>query len=231
MKITESLKSLTKFERILWIASVIVVAVSSVMSRDLSIFSLAASIVGVSALIFVAKGDALGQILTILFALLYAVVSYENRYYGEMITYLGMTAPMAAMAVIEWIKHPYDDNTVEIAVLEKKKIISMIIYALAVTVFFYFILEYFETARLFLSTVSVTTSFIASYLTYCRSPFYALAYSANDMVLIGLWIYASLSDISYLPMTACFVMFLLNDLYGFYNWRKMSLQQRKKRTP
>lgn len=231
MKIAESLKSLTKFERILWIASVIVVAVSSVMSRDLSIFSISASIVGVSALIFVAKGDALGQILTILFALLYAVVSYENRYYGEMITYLGMTGPMAAMAVIEWIKHPYDDNTVEIAVLEKKKIISMIIYALAVTVTFYFILDYFETSRLFLSTLSVATSFIASYLTYCRSPFYALAYSANDMVLIGLWIYASLSDISYLPMTACFVMFLLNDLYGFYNWRKMSLQQRKKRTP
>ena len=78
------------------------------------------------------------------------------------------------------------------------------------------------TANLLFSTISVTTSFIAAYLTYLRSPYYGLGYAANDVVLIVLWVSMSIHDISYLPMIACFVMFLINDLYGFYNWRKLS---------
>ncbi len=64
-----------------------------------------------------------------------------------------------------------------------------------------------------------------SYLTFLRSPYYAIGYSANDVVLIILWILAAFTDISCLPMVACFVMFLFNDLYGFYNWRKMQKRQ------
>ena len=75
------------------------------------------------------------------------------------------------------------------------------------------------------STISVTTSFVAVYFTFLRSPYYALGYAANDIVLIILWTLASMENISYLPMVVCFVMFLANDLYGFYNWRKMRKRQ------
>jgi hypothetical protein len=57
----------------------------------------------------------------------------------------------------------------------------------AVTAAFYFILAWCGTAQLPLSTLSVTTSFLAVYLTFRRSPWYALAYAANDVVLIALW--------------------------------------------
>ena len=83
-----------------------------------------------------------------------------------------------------------------------------------------------NTANLIFSTISITTSFVASYLTFLRSPYYAIGYSANDVVLIILWILASVEDISYLPMVACFIMFLFNDLYGFYNWRRMQKRQK-----
>ena len=91
---------------------------------------------------------------------------------------------------------------------------------------FYFILKALGNANLLFSTISVTTSFLASYMTFMRSPYYAIGYSANDIVLIILWIMASIENISYLPMIACFVMFLANDLYGFINWRKMEKRQK-----
>ena len=53
-----------------------------------------------------------------------------------------------------------------------------------VTIVFYCILSVFNTANIVPSTFSVTTSFVAVYLTYKRSPYFALAYSANDLVLI-----------------------------------------------
>lgn len=95
----------------------------------------------------------------------------------------------------------------------------------AVTVAFYFILRALGNASLLVSTVSVTTSFAASYLTWCRSPWYAIGYAANDLVLIVLWAAASAQDISHLPMAVCFVMFFVNDLYGFVSWRRMQRRQ------
>ena len=56
-----------------------------------------------------------------------------------------------------------------------------------------------------------------------RSSYYALGYAANDVVLIALWVLASLKDPVYIPVTVNFSIFLVNDLYGFVSWRKREL--------
>lgn len=228
MKIYNFFCSLTKFELCLWIISLFVVTISFVFTGEGSILTLVASLIGVTALIFIAKGHVLGQVLTVVFSLFYALISYQFQYYGEMITYLGMTTPIAIMSVISWVRHPYKDekSEVEIANLSKKNIVIMITLTIIITFCFYFILAYFNTANLTISTISIATSFLASYLMLFRSPAYAMAYGANDIVLIILWILATTENISYFPMIICFVMFLCNDLYGFYNWNKMKQRQR-----
>ena len=100
------------------------------------------------------------------------------------------------------------------------------ILAVFVTIIFYFILDYFNTANMFFSTLSVSTSFIAAYLTFRRSPYFALAYAANDVVLIILWTMASFIKTSYISVVICFVVFLINDLYGFVSWLKMEKRQK-----
>ena len=102
----------------------------------------------------------------------------------------------------------------------------MLLLSVAVTVAFYFILDYFNTANIIPSTLSVTTSFIAAYLTFRRSPYYAFAYALNDIVLIVMWILASLKSIEYVSVIICFLVFLVNDLYGFVSWLKMERQQK-----
>lgn len=73
----------------------------------------------------------------------------------------------------------------------------------------------------------LTTSFLAVYLTFRRSPYFALAYAANDIVLIILWILASLYDIRYVSVVVCFIAFFANDIYGFVSWRKMKTRQQE----
>lgn len=220
-------RKLTGFEWGLWLFSLAVVTLSFLFGGGHPL-TLAASLIGVTALIFVAKGEVLGQILTVVFSLAYAAVSLRFRYYGEMITYLCMTAPMAALAVFTWLKHPSDAGAheVEAAKLTKTRAVIMIVFTVIVTGAFWSILGWLGTANLVVSTVSVATSFIASYLTWCRSPYYAIAYAANDIVLIILWTYAAMSDISCLAMTGCFAAFLANDIYGFISWnRRMAAQE------
>lgn len=226
MKISEYIKSFTEFEKGLWLVSVLVITVSFFASGGGDYLSLTASLIGVTSLIFIARGYVFGQVLMVVFSVFYGIISLFFSYYGEMITYLGMTAPMAVMSIVSWVKHPYKKTKeVEIAKVTKGQILLMLLLTAAVTAVFYFVLKALGNASIVLSTISVTTSFIAAYLTFLRSEFYALGYAANDVVLIALWIIAALSDISCLPMVFCFVMFLFNDLYGFYSWRKMRKRQ------
>ena len=217
--------SLNKFEWGLYILSLSLVTLSYALSQG-GLLSFIASLIGVTALIFVAKGDVFGQVITVIFALFYAYISLKFKYYGEMITYIGMTAPMAVMAVVSWVRNPYNGTReVKVARLRPYHFVWVSVMTEIVPAVFYFILAALDTPNLFFSTISVTTSFYASALTFLRSPYYALAYAANDVVLIVLWVLASITDISYLPMIICFVAFLINDIYGFINWTKMKNRQ------
>lgn len=227
MKIKETFGSLSGFERGLWAASLAVIAIAYALTGG-GAAELAASLIGVTALIFVAKGMVTGQALTVVFSLFYGMISLKAHYYGEMLTYLGMTAPIAAAAVVSWLRHPFEGSkVVEVAPMTAKKLLLLTLLSSAVTAGAYFLLRWLGNANLVFSTVSVFTSFMASGMTFLRSPYYALGYSANDIVLIVLWIGASREDRSAMPMVFCFVMFLVNDLYGFFNWRRLESAQKK----
>ena len=221
--------NLTKFEWSLWSCSVLVITLAFFLGGRMGVISFVASLLGVTALIFVSKGDVTGQFILVIFAILYAIVSWKERYYGEMLTYVCMSAPAAIVAIVAWIRHPFkeDGSEVEINRLHGREWVFASLLTIAVTVIFYFVLGHFGTAELFVSTLSVTTSFFASYLTFRRSPYYALAYAANDVVLIVLWMISAFRDPSYFSMVACFVMFLFNDSYGFFNWLRMEKRQAK----
>lgn len=110
--------------------------------------------------------------LTVVFAVLYSLISLTFQYYGEMITYLGMTAPIAVLSTITWFRHPHKkgENEVQVAVVAPTQWLLLILSTAAVTFVFYFILKAFHTSNLAISTVSIATSFLASALTLMRSP-------------------------------------------------------------
>lgn len=216
----------------LWAVSVTVTLISFFVFDKENYVALTASLIGVTSLIFNAKGNPLGPLLMIVFSTFYGYISYTFDYYGEMITYLGMSAPMSAVAFVSWLKNPYKGHKAQVAIgnLKKKDILLMLTATAVVTSIFYFILAALDTANIIPSTISVATSFLAVYLTYKRSEYYALAYAANDAVLIILWILATIKDISYISVIICFAVFLANDIYGFVNWKRMKTLQRKHRS-
>ena len=216
---------LTRFEWGLWILSVGAIALSALCFGG-DLLSTAASLIGVTSLIFLAKGYVFGQVLMVIFSLCYGAISLLFRYYGEAITYVGMTMPMALLAVFSWMRHTgTDSRSVIIHRLTRGQWILGWILTAAVTAVFYFILKALGNASLFFSTLSIATSFLAAYLTFQRSPYFALSYAANDGVLIILWLMAARAYAAYYSVVICFAAFLLNDLYGFFSWRRMEGQQ------
>lgn len=218
----------TKGEWALFISSVVLIVLSFAIFDRSNYLTLIASLIGAASLIFNAKGNPVGQALMIVFGVLYGIISYACAYYGEMITYLGMTLPMAVVSLVTWLKNPFKGKRSQVTInsIKGKEWAFMAVLTAAVTVAFYFILRALNTANLIPSTISVATSFAAAYLTFRRTPWFSLAYAANDVVLIVLWVLATLEDISYLSVIVCFAMFLINDCYSFINWRKMQQLQK-----
>ena len=219
---------LPKSALFIWGLSFVVICASFFIFEGSNYLSLASSLLGITSIIYCSKGNPIGHAFGILFCILYAIISFTYNYYGEVITYLGMTLPMAIISLVAWIKNPYTDEEVEVKVnhISKKEFLFAMALSIIITVIFYFILKIFGTSNLLISTVSVTTSFIAVYLTFRRSPFYALAYMFNDIVLMVLWILATVENLSYLSVVICFFTFLIMDIYGFISWRKMDTQQK-----
>lgn len=217
----------TKFEKGLWLVSVTAIVGSYLLFQAGDVLTLLASLIGATFLILNAKGNVWGQVLTVVFSLLYGVISYSTAYYGEMITYLGMTAPIAVASVVSWARNPAQEGEREVKVnrLPRWEYLLLVALSLAVTCVFYFILKACHTQVLWLSTLSVFTSFLASYLTMRRSPFFAVGYAANDVVLIALWLIAARQDRQYSAVVICFAVFLINDLYGYWNWIRLKKKQ------
>lgn len=218
------LKELTRREWVLWLGSLAAVLAANLLAGDVDPLTLAATFVGITSLIFAAKGNVWAQILMILFSVLYGVISWRFCYWGEMITYLGMTLPMAVWSTVTWLRNPAENgHEVAIQRLTGRHVLWLVIFSAAVTAAFYGVLRALDTPNLLFSTVSVATSFLAASLTMLRSSYYALGYASNDVVLIVLWLLAAMEDPAYLPVVVNFAIFLLNDLYGFFSWKKREL--------
>ncbi len=226
MKIT---KYFSKAELALWLGCMLIIITAFLIFDRANYLILFASLIGTTSLIFNAKGNPFGQFLMVVFSIIYGTISYNFAYYGEMVTYIGMTMPMAAFSLISWLKNPYKGNRAEVKIntISFMEIIFMCALSVIVTVVFYFVLAYFNTANIILSTLSVTTSFAAVYLTFRRSVLFAICYAANDIVLIALWVLAAMQNSAYIAVAICFAMFFVNDIYCFVNWSKMKKRQER----
>lgn len=221
-------RSLSLFEKLLLLFSLVFITAAFYIFDGKDYISFIASLIGSVSLIFCAKGHPIGQVLIIIFSLMYGYVSIKVGYYGEMLTYVFMTTPMAVYALVEWIRHPFDKESREVEVkrIGRKDIIAMAFTTAAITAAFYFILGYFNTAFLPVATLSVTTSFAAVFLSAKRSPYYAIAYGLNDVVLIILWSLSLAQNPGNISVFACFCVFLVHDIYGFLSWKKREEKQR-----
>ena len=220
-------KELSVKEWWLWSISMLIVTVSNLVGGSFDVLTLAATWVGITSLIFAAKGNVWAQFLMVAFSILYGIISFRFRYWGEMITYLGMTLPMAVWSAVTWLRNPSAGSKSEVAIrkLEKKHFLFLLVLSIVVTGAFYFILRWLETPNMVFSTLSVTTSFLAASLTMLRSSYYALGYAANDLVLIVLWGLAAAKDPVYIPVIINFMIFFMNDMYGFISWKKRERTQ------
>ena len=217
------------FEIGLLSVSVVAIICCFIFSSDKDYLSLASSILGVVTVVFTSKGLLLAPILSVVYSIVYTIISVGQRYYGEAIIYMLIMIPMQVITIVGWFRNKKtDSDVVEVGKVSKKEYLILSGVTVVMTFAFYFLLKVLNTAQLVVSTISLITSALATYLVFRRSSNYALFYILNDIILIVLWTIAlAAQGTSFLPVVVSFYVFFINDVYGFIRWKRQEKLQGK----
>lgn len=176
--------------------------------------------------LLLAKGKYSCYIIGIISTFFYAYVSYTNNYYGEIIISMFCTLPLMIIGLINWLKNQDDTKTVIIKEINKKELIIVLLSQAIMFSGYYYLLKYFNTSNLFVSTLSIVASLIATYLTARRSEYGFIGFIINDLILITLWGLPVINgNLNLIPVLLCPLLLLINDIYGVYNWKKLKEEQ------
>ncbi len=218
----------TIFEWCLWGIGIVAITASFFIFSAGDILSYLSSVFGLTSLILMAKGNFVGLIIGVVFALTYAMFSYTQAYYGEMLIYLCVYLPLKIISIFNWIKNKFGKNVMQVKVGTFRRteciVCSLLIFVL--TMPFYFLLKYLNTDNLTISTISLIPSLAATYCMLRRIEYFSLCYVVNDIVMVIMWSIKLSDGFDALPSVIAFSFFILNDLYSFINWKRLKKKQR-----
>ena len=171
------------------------------VSTEKNYLSLFVSIVGVVSVMFTAKKLQFAPVISIGYNILYAIVAYSQRFYGEVMVYLCVLLPLSIMTLIGWLKSKAnEDATINPKKIGKEEIIILSVLILPIAIGMYFLLNALNTPNLIVCTISFVTALYASYLLFRKNAFYAVIYTINSIFVIILWTITTIEQgVQFLP--------------------------------
>lgn len=218
-----------KFEKIFLICGLLVSIISAIIFNGTIIDTLYTSLYLITALLM-SKGKVESYFVGFVSVFFYGIISYNQKYYGELIITAFLTFPIMIIGIISWLRHQdKEDDTVIISSLSRKEITIALLSQLVLFWIYYFLLKAFNTDLLVISTISVMTSVLASYFEARRSELSLFCYIANDLVIITLWLIPIINgQTELISVLVGPILLLINDIYGSYNWNRLKKQQKEK---
>jgi len=225
MKLSKLFVDWTLLEKFLLFSStLIIIAVFFIFNTDF--IASITSLVGIITALLLAKGKVAGQFFGLIIVILYSFVSFQNKYYGEMLIYIFIMLPLYILGIYSWSKNKNQKNEVIPNTIKTKETVWIICISIIFFIAIYYLLKYLGTEQLFLSTLSVVCSVFAVYLLARRSKYGFLFYIFDDLVILLMWIIPVFNgNLLVLPIVFNPIVNFINDSYGWYRWNKIIKKQ------
>lgn len=224
-------KSFTLFEILFISLSLLSVVVVSVIFKS-DALSLAFSIVAIIAVFALSKGVFIAPIYNIAMDILYCLQASRQNLYGEIILNAAILVPIQIVSMINWGINKSKQGEIQINSIGWKEICIVLSCAVALIVPVYFMLKAFNTNYIYLSVVTFIFPIVSNYFIFRKSILQFVSFFIQNIVLIVVWlmpIFQGNASFGMLPMALTFVIFEINNVYGFINWSKKQKEQQAKR--
>lgn len=207
----------------LWLVFVILVQVVAwILNKD-TIFMLILTLTGSLNLVLGAKGKIAGLYFAIINSALYAWNCMGIPLYGEVMYNVLYSIPVSATAIFLWNKHKQNDGEVQFRTMSLKLNIIVCILTIVGTIVYAEILKLMGGSFAFMDSLTTVVSVVASMLYLLRFSEQWLMWVLVNALSIIMWVMVFVSgDKTGLMIIILNTTNLLNSLYGYINWKKIS---------
>ena len=188
------------------------------------------SLTGMLCVVLVAKGKISNYYFGIVQTGTYAYISYTYGLYGEAMLNGLFYFPLQFVGIYLWSKNKVNQSTtgedVKVKTLTKKQWIQLIIIAIITSALYAYFLHLIGGQQVRIDSVAVVLSIIAQILMIKRYAEQWILWIVVNGLSIVLWAITLLkSDGNDWSMLVMWTAFLVNSVYGYVNWIKMSKKQ------
>ena len=182
------------------------------------VIDLIAAICGIFSVVLCAKGKKTGFIFGLINLIGYAIIAFNNLYFGEVLLNVLFYIPVNIISYITWKKNQYNDkNEVIPKRLNWKQITIGLIVIVLLTLGLHFFLAAIGGAMTLLDGTTTILSIAASLLMWRRYAEQWACWIVVDAITVVMWIIAG--DPIMIVMWGAY---LINAFYGYYLWLKKS---------
>lgn len=230
-KLFVGFKTFKWFECVFLLTSLLSVLVVGIIFHS-SVLTIISSLLGILAVFLSAKGMVLGCVVEIIQLFFFCTISWFNSYFGEVLVSAIIVFPSNVLSIIAWTRN-LRKGTAIIKISNVPKLKEWILSILSVAVIsvgMYFMLQAVGTASLIVSTINVALGMLSCYFRIRRCEYSFIFYILNNIISLVLWIQIMAGgDFSYTPTMMNYIIFMIMNIYGFFNWIKLKKLQKERK--
>ena len=209
-----------------WLIIFTLINVAVLIYSKEGILGFTASVTGMLSVILVAKGKISNYYFGVINVVIYGFISYNSKYYGEAMLNILYFLPMQIIGFMMWRRNNVNiDESKEVKaerMTAKEIILWSVLSGIAVVVYGIILKKLNNTlpmADSFTTVLSVT----AMILMVKRYIEQWIVWIMIDIVAIYMWLFIK-SDYN---ITIMWTAYLVNAVYGLYNWAKLYRRERE----
>lgn len=219
----------TLFEKV-WLILFTAVNIYLFFAFEDSLLGLISSLSGMMCVVLVAKGKISNYYFGIVQTSTYAYISYTYALYGEAMLNGLFYLPVQFIGLYMWNKNRTANSVkgedVAVKRLSKKGWVYLILIAVAGSILYAELLHYIGGQQVRLDSAAVVLSIIAQIMMLKRYAEQWALWIAVNVLSISLWVATLVTQGGNdLNMVVMWSAFLVNSIYGYYNWTKLSKAQ------
>jgi len=223
-------KDWNTFEK-LWLGVFTLINIYLFFAWHDTLIGLVASLTGMLCVVLTAKGKISSFYVGLINILTYSYVAYGSKYYGDVMLNMLYFLPMTFVGIYYWKKNTKKEKEGEKLLINhlswKNKFIWLVI-SLIIVVDYGFLLNWLGGTLPFVDSVTTVFSIVATIMLTKRLTDQWMYWILVDIWSIVMWAFIFLRDGNEVSMLVMWSAFLVNAVYGYYNWRKMEREQNGK---
>jgi nicotinamide mononucleotide transporter len=210
------------FEK-LWLLTFTIINIYLFFAWHDTWIGLTASLTGMICVVLTAKARISSFYFGLVNILTYSYVAYQSAYYGDVMLNMLYFLPMTFIGIYYWKKNLRADKKGEVIVRRLKWRTKAIWFFISIcfSLAYGLILLLIKGTLPFIDSTTTVFSIIATIMLNKRLTDQWFYWILVDVLSLVMWIYILVTTQGDVSMLVMWSAFLVNAIYGYYNWRKL----------